>query len=222
MVPAVAGSIPKRASPTSVRPAPISPAKPSTSPRCTSKLTSWNAPSRASPRTEMIRSPCGSSGRGIISPISRPTISAIAPCGVASARGLVEIRRPSRNTVTLSAISKTSSRRWLTNRIATPLSRRSRTSLNSMAASWADSDAVGSSMISTRTFNEIALAISTDCCAASVRPRAGLRTSSTMPNVRRMSSASRNIRRQFVKAPRSWCPMNMFSATLRSGKSSGS
>ena len=39
-------------------------------------------------------------------------------------------------------------------------------------------------MISTRTFNEIALAISTDCCAASVRPRAGLRTSSAMPSVR--------------------------------------
>jgi hypothetical protein len=77
-------------------------------------------------------------------------------------------------------------------------------------------------MISTRTFNEIALAISTDCCAASVRPRAGLRTSSAMPSVLRIALASRNIRRQFVKAPRSWCPMKMFSATLRSGKSSGS
>ena len=95
----------------------------------------------------------------------------------------VEISRPSRNTVTRSAISKTSSMRWLTKRIATPWPRRSRDQLNSCATSWADSDAVGSSMIRTRTLSEIALAISTDCCAASVRPRAGLRTSMATPSV---------------------------------------
>ena len=63
--------------------------------------------------------------------ISRPTMSAIARCGVASARGRVEINRPSRKTVILSAISNTSSMRWLTNRIATPWLFRSRTSRNS-------------------------------------------------------------------------------------------
>ena len=98
-------------------------------------------------------------------------------CGVASARGRVEISRPSRKTVTWSAISKTSSMRWLTKRMATPWSRRSRTSLKSWPTSWAESEAVGSSMMRTRTLSEIALAISTDCCAASVSPRAGLRTS---------------------------------------------
>ena len=77
-------------------------------------------------------------------------------------------------------------------------------------------------MIRTRTFSEIALAISTDCWAASVSPRAGLRTSMATPSAARIASASRNILRQPTTWPRSWWLMKMFSATLRSGKSSGS
>ena len=49
-------------------------------------------------------------------------------------------------------------------------------------------------MIRTRTLSEIALAISTDCWAASVSPRAGLRTSSATPSSARIASASRNMR----------------------------
>ena len=48
-------------------------------------------------------------------------------------------------------------------------------------------------MMRTRTLSEIALAISTDCWAASVRPRAGFRTSSETPSSARIASASRNI-----------------------------
>ena len=56
IVPEVAGSMPKRASPTSVRPAPISPAKPSTSPRWRSKVTPSNTPWRPRLVTERTRS----------------------------------------------------------------------------------------------------------------------------------------------------------------------
>ena len=117
-------------------------------------------------------------------------MSAIARCGVASRRARVDINRPSRKTVTLSAISNTSSMRWLTKRMATPCLFRSRTSLNSSWTSWAESDAVGSSMMRMRTLREIALAISTDCWAANVSPRAGFRTSSATPSSARILSAS--------------------------------
>ena len=59
-------------------------------------------------------------------------------------------------------------------RTATPLAASSRTCLKSCATSCAESAAVGSSMISTRTSSEMALAISTACCAATVSPLAGL------------------------------------------------
>ena len=95
----------------------------------------------------------------------------------ARARGVVEIQRPSRRIVTRSAISKTSSMRWEMKRIATPCWRRACTMRKSRCTSCAESDAVGSSMISTRTSSEMALAISTVCCSARVRPRAGSPTS---------------------------------------------
>ena len=60
--------------------------------------------------------------------------------------------------------------------------RRDSTIPNSRRTSWADSEAVGSSMIRTRTCSESALAISTVCCSARVRPRAGSSTSSRTPS----------------------------------------
>ena len=51
---------------------------------------------------------------------SRPTMPRMAAAGVSSARGVVEIQRPSRRIVTRSAISNTSSMRWEMKRIATP------------------------------------------------------------------------------------------------------
>ena len=114
----------------------------------------------------------------------------------ARARGVVEIQRPSRRTVTRSAISKTSSMRWEMKRMATPCWRRVWTMRKSRWTSCAEREAVGSSMIRTRTSSEIALAISTVCCSARVRPRAGSSTSS------RTSSRARTLSRlAFHPAP---------------------
>ena len=100
-------------------------------------------------------------------------MSRMALAVVTSFAGRVEIQRPSRRTVTRSAIWNTSSMRWEMNRMATPCRRSAAMIRNSWLTSCAESDAVGSSMISTRTLSEMALAISTVCCWARVRPRAG-------------------------------------------------
>ena len=108
------------------------------------------------------------------------------------------------------------------NSTATPSSVRRRICLNSSETSCAESAAVGSSMIRTRTSSESALAISTACCEATVRPLASLRTSMPTSIRARIASASWYMRRQRTTAPRSWWLMKMFSATLRSGKIAGS
>ncbi len=94
--------------------------------------------------------------------------------------------------------------------------------VKSSDTSCAESAAVGSSMISTRTSSDSALAISTACCDATVRPLASVRTSMRTSMRARIASASWYIRRQRTTAPRSWWLMKMFSATLRSGKIAGS
>ena len=76
--------------------------------------------SRPSPRTESSSSPFGAGGRGCSRPISRPTMSAIAPARRRLGARPGGDQPPSRKTVTLSAISNTSSMRWLTKRMATP------------------------------------------------------------------------------------------------------
>ena len=70
---------------------------------------------------------------------------------------------PSRITVTVSQIVKTSSRRCEMNSTAAPCSRSVRTTLNSRSTSGPESAAVGSSMISTRASKLSAFAISTIC-----------------------------------------------------------
>ena len=108
------------------------------------------------------------------------------------------------------------------NSTATPESVRRRICVKSSDASCADSAAVGSSMIRTRTSSDRALAISTACCDATVRLLASVRTSRRTSILAKMASASLYIRRQRTSAPRSWWLMKMFSATLRSGKIAGS
>ena len=66
-----------------------------------------------------------------------------------------------------SLISYTWSRKCETNRIATPRSRRSRTTPNSRATSSASRLDVGSSRMSTRASTTIAREIATSCCTAS-------------------------------------------------------
>ena len=121
-----------------------------------------------------------------------------------------------------SAMANNSSSRWVMNTTATPDSRSRRTWRNRRSTSWADSEAVGSSMISTRTSSEMALAISTACWPATVRPEAGSRGSTAMSRSVRMRAASSCILSKSTSQPWSSCPMKMFSATLRSGKIDGS
>ena len=195
IVPVSAGAMPNRASPTSVRRAPTSPAKPSTSPARRSNETSLNTPSRPEP-TDLEDDLAGSlpASAGRTRSASRPTISRIAIAGVSSDRGRVDTQRPSRRTVTRSAISKTSSIRCEMNRIGDALAPERLDDPEQARTSWAESEAVGSSMIRTRTCSESALAISTVCCSARVRPRAGSSTSSRTPSRARIASASRRIR----------------------------
>ena len=131
---------------------------------------------------------------------------------------------PSRKTVARSHRSKTSSRRWLTNRIETPRSRSCRTIVNSRSTSWADSDAVGSSRISTRASTESDLAISMSCWSAIDRPRTGAPTSNCTSSSSNSACAARRVPPQSIVPSRpdgAW-PMNTFSATVRSGKRRGS
>ena len=108
------------------------------------------------------------------------------------------------------------------NSTATPESVSRRICLKSSDTSCADSAAVGSSMISTRTSSDSALAISTACCEATVSVLASSRTSIRTSIRARIASASWYMRCQRTSAPRSWWLMKMFSATLRSGKIAGS
>ena len=132
--------------------------------------------------------------------------------------------RPSRNTVVVSHRSKTSPRRWLTNRIATPRSRRPRTIVNSRSTSCADSDAVGSSRMRTFASTDSALAISISCWSAIDRPRTSARTSNLTSSSSNSAWAARRVPPQSTvpSGPAGACPMYTFSATLRSGNSRGS
>ena len=141
---------------------------------------------------------------------------------VMSARGVVEIQAPSRMMVMRSACWKTSSRRWEMKRMATPSAFSRLMMANNWATSCADSDAVGSSMMSTRVSSESALAISTVCCCARVSVEAGACTSRWTSRRARTFLASARMRPLLTMRPRSRWPMKMFSATVRSGKTMGS
>ena len=128
------------------------------------------------PSTSRRTSPIGVSTFGK-SDTARPTMCRTRSAVVSSLVGVVMTCRPSRKTVARSHRSKTSSRRWLTKRIATPRSRSRRTIANRRSTSWADSDAVGSSRMRTRASTERDFAISISCWSAIDRPRTGAPTS---------------------------------------------
>ena len=99
--------------------------------------------------------------------------------------------RPSRRTVTVSAIAPTSSSRWLMKMIATPRSRSCRTMREQASRPRAaESAAVGSSMISRRASDESALAISSSCLSATPSPRTGVSGPKSTPSSARMRLAS--------------------------------
>ena len=138
--------------------------------------------------------------------VSRPTISRTTSASFVSAVGRVEMWRPSRNTVIRSEIAKTSSRRWRDEQhrdagLLEPLDLRNR-----RCTSWADRAAVGSSMISTRTSCDIALAISTACCSPTVSVLAGASDRGRRRAPASISEASRRSRRQLTTRPRSRWP----------------
>ena len=83
------------------------------------------------PRRSSATSPGSWATRRKKSASSRPTMSRISVTSVTSATGRVEMCRPSRSTVMRSLSSNTSSRRWLTKRIATPDAASRRTWRNS-------------------------------------------------------------------------------------------
>src|SRR4051794_8675211 len=223
-VPASRLSMPKIARATSLRPAPTSPASATISPRWTWNETSVKTPSRVRRETFSTGAPISASVFGNSASSSRPTIFLTSSSLVSSFAGPSWVTWPSRSTVTVEQIAKTSSRRCEMKRTAAPRCLSVSTTPNRRWTSVPLRAAVGSSMIRTRASKDSALAISTICWSAIDRPRTGCCGSSLTP--RRSSSdltwscsALRSMRRA---AASGWRPIITFSATLRSGKSVGS
>ncbi len=211
------GSAPNTARTTSVRPAPTSPAIPTTSPACTSKLTSWKTPARPSPSTDSSGAPFSGRWRGYCCSMERPTISRTSSSsGVAA--GTCPTLRPSRMTVTRSPRAAISSRWWVMKTIPTPSSRSDRTMAKSFSTSSEVSTAVGSSMMSTRASRLSALAISTIWSRAMPSSRTRARGGTSTPTRSSSVAASASIRLRSIIPNRRGCrPRKMFSATVRSG-----
>ncbi len=222
--PASSLSMPKMLRATSVLPAPTNPARPTISPRWRSKETFENTPRCVSPRALRTTSPTSDSSLGKSASRERPTISRMISACESPAAGRVAMWRPSRSTVTVSAIASTSSSRWLMKTTATPRSRSLRTVANSLSTSCGESAAVGSSMISSRALDVSALAISSSWRSATPSPRTGVSGAKSAPSSRRMRDASVRIARQSTVpiARRGWRPAKTFSATVRSWKTVGS
>ncbi len=222
--PASYRSMPKTARAISLRPEPTSPASATISPARTVKEMSVNTPSRVSRSTPSSGSPgvpCASPGR---SASSRPTMARTRSPATRPSSRWVSTCLPSRITVTRWHSAKTSSSRCEMNRTAAPDALSARTTSNSRFTSAAESAAVGSSITMTRASSEIALPISTTCWSAMDRPRAIRAGSSWTPSRAKIAAASARIARQSIRRPArsGWRPMNMFSATVRSGNSAGS
>ena len=96
--------------------------------------------------------------------ISRPTMSVTISLGLVDGMSRVEIRMPSRKTVTRSHSSNTSSSLWLTYRTPLPMPFNRRITSKSCFASFGVSAEVGSSMMTTFASWDSARAISTICC----------------------------------------------------------
>ena len=219
-VPDVGRSAPKMARATSVRPAPISPAKPRISPRRSSKLTSSNTPSRDRPWTSSNSSAVGTRGarRELVvqraadhrgddlvdaggGEVAGADVAAVAQHrdAVDDARHLVE---PVRDVDDADAL----------------VARSSRITSNRRSVSLSVSDEVGSSMISTSASSDSALAISTICCCADRQVRTGAAGSISTPSRVEARCASARSRVRSTNGPRCGSrARKMFSATDRWG-----
>ena len=183
-------SIPKMARATSVRPLPMSPAIPTTSPARTLRSMFLNFPSEVSPCSSRTVSPRTAADRSYRSPSARPTMSFTISSSVTSDVRRVSTKAPSRSTVRRSEILKISSRRWPTNIIATPCSLRRSITSNRRSTSAVVRAAVGSSRIRTFASETRALAISTSCCSDTRREPTGIVTGRSSPSWARTFWAS--------------------------------
>ena len=118
-----------------------------------------------------------------------------------------------------SQMNDASSRRCVTNMMATPSLR----SLSMIASSRCTSDSVsaevGSSMMMRRLSSDSARAISTSCCSATESTETGVRGSMVSPTRPMIWRESSTIFFQFTSpsSPVGARPMNMFSATVSVG-----
>ena len=205
-----------------VRPAPTSPPRPTISPAPSRRATGAAAARTASSIAGL--SPMSKRRARKRSSTSWPTMCRTSSVRVISAVRPVNTSRPLRSTVTLSAISKTSSRRCETKRTSRPRRFSSLTMAKRRVRSSADRTAVGSSSVRMRADVERARAISTSCRPATLSEPAMARGSSGRPNSAsrravRSCSARRSSRRQRVRGSR---PSQTFSATLSSGRTASS
>ena len=162
----------------SVRPAPMSPANPTTSPLLrlndtlfTMARDSFIGSNTVRPSTLSISSPGEVTLHGKRSSISRPTMLRIRRSSSISLSlfATVSITLPSRSIVMASATRVTSFSLCEMRIEVTPCAFRSTRSSRSLQLSSSFSAAVGSSRISSLTFFDNAFAISTSCCLPTPR-----------------------------------------------------
>ena len=146
IAPSSARCMPNSVRASSVRPEPSRPTTPRTSPLRKVKLTSANSPRRDRPVTSSSGSAADMSRATIGCSISTPVISLTMRRWSTSATGQVPTLRPSRSTVTRSAIFTTSSSRWETKTTVMPSALSLVTMEKSRSTSARLSEEVGSSM----------------------------------------------------------------------------
>ena len=193
--PPTAGVIPNSVVNSSVRPAPTSPAMPTISPARTSNESGcfgWAGVRNS--RAASTTSPGRWLGRRASRSMSRPTIiRIIRSCSIPARSAISPAFRPSRSTTTRSASSLTSPRRCEIQITLTPRRRNSLTTRKSVSVSRAESELVGSSMMSSRARVERALAISTSCWRPIGSSASGVAGSRSRPTILSHSAASRRI-----------------------------
>ncbi len=223
-LPASRSSMPKIARATSLRPAPIKPERATISPACTLKEMSVKTPSRVRRSTRNTSAPGSPSVFGYKVLTSRPTMALMMLSTVTLATMSDITDLPSRITVTLWQVVKTSASRWEMKSTAAPSERSVSITSKRRSTSALERAAVGSSMTITRALNESAFAISTICWSATDSPRAKVETSRCTPRRSRTSFTTSFIEFQLMRLHerRGWRPMKTFSATEISGKSVGS
>src|SRR3569833_1472265 len=197
--PASRVSAPAIALAVSVRPAPSSPPRPSTSPWRSSLETSARACRRVSP---VARRYGGAPGRSCVSPGcgagsrtgGRPSMSETRPGRPRPVSGPVCTTLPSRSRVTRSQTAYSSSSRWLAYRTDLCRARCSSMTRKSVSISGGAIAAVGSSSTITRAPAVTARARATSFCAPAPREPRGRRGSARSPYARRISAARWCIR----------------------------